>query len=221
MSKGKKIGGIILIVIGTIFLVIGIAIGGLFFAVGGATDEAKDQLNEEMDSFTETAWETYGEITDIDDESMATIEYYSDADGYWYETGMGILSEEYGIGDTVTVYYNPEDPTEVMIPELYGDAMDTVGDMMPVVGGVFGGIFGVIGLIMLIIGIVLIVNNRKDKKWVEEINTRNAQQMVGQPYSGNPQGQQSYNGYPQGAGQQPNSAGNPQNPGQSYSNNRQ
>ncbi len=214
MSKGKKIGGIVLIVIGTIFLVIGVAVGGLFFAVGSATDEAKGELNDEIEEFQSSAMYAAGEIVDIDDESMATIEYYSEVDGYWYETQMAILSEEYGVGDMVTVFYNPDDPTDIMIPELYGDAFDTVGDTMPVIGGVFGGVFGVIGLIMLISGIIMVVSNHKDKKWAEEIKARNAQQGIGQFANTNPQNM-NQNGY--GAGQPYN--GMPQNPygsGQSY-----
>jgi len=188
MSKGKKIGGIILIIIGTIFLVIGLAIGGLFGAMNGAMGEAVDELEQEMDEFRQNGVSTYGEITDIDDESMSTIEYYCEEDGYWYETYIMVLNENYQVGSTVEVCYDPSDPTNVMVPELYMDAMGMVGDTVPTAGIVVGVVFGLLGLPLLIGGIVMLVNNKKDKKWTEEIKARNAMQGVGNVQ---------YNGYQQ------------------------
>ncbi len=215
MSKGKKIGGIILVIIGTIFLVIGLAIGGLFGAMNGAMGEAIDELEQEMDEFRENGVSTYGEIIDIDDESMSTIEYYCEEDGYWYETYIMILNENYRVGSTVEVCYDPYDPTNVMVPELYMDAMGMVGDTVPTVGIVVGVVFGIIGAVLLIVGIVLLVNNKKDKKWTDEINARNAAQGIGNvQYNGYPQQGGMPGGYPQapgagGAYQQPGQQNNP------------
>ncbi len=188
MSKGKKIGGIILVIIGTIFLVIGLAIGGLFGAMNGAMDEAITELEEELDEFREHGVTTLGEITNIDDESMATIEYYCEEDGYWYETYIMVLNEGYQVGSSVEVCYDISDPTNVMVPQLYMEAMGMVGDTVPGVGIGVGVVFGVIGAVMLIIGIVLLVSNKKDKQWTDQINARNASMGVGgAPYNGSPQ----------------------------------
>ena len=196
MSKGKKIGGIILVIFGTIFLVIGLAVGGLFGAMNGAMDEAISELQEEIDDFRENGVTTLGEITDIDSDSMATIEYYCDEDGYWYETYIMVLDEGYQVGSAVEVCYDSSDPTNVMVPQLYMEAMGVVGDTVPGVGIGVGAVFGVIGAVLLIIGIVLLVSNKKDKQWIDQINSRNASMGVG--------GAQ-YNGYQQQGGYNSNS----------------
>ena len=60
-------------------------------------------------------------------------------------------------------------------------------------------VFGGIGLVLLIIGIVMLVTNKKDKKWVDDINARNASQGIG----GQPAGQP-LSGYGQQSGGAPN-----------------
>ena len=197
MSKGKKIGGIILVIFGTIFLVIGLAVGGLFGAMNGAMDEAISELQEEIDEFRENGVTTLGEITDIDSDGMATIEYYCDEDGYWYETYIMVLNDGYQVGSAVEVCYESSDPTNVMVPQLYMEAMGMVGDTVPGVGIGVGVVFGVIGAVLLIIGIVLLVSNKKDKKWTDEINARNASMGMG--------GGAQYNGYQQPGGYNQNS----------------
>ena len=52
----------------------------------------------------------------------------------------------------------------------------------------------------MIIGIVMLVTNKKDKKWVDDINARNASQGIG----GQPAGQP-LSGYGQQSGGAPNS----------------
>ena len=204
MSKGKKIGGIILIIFGTIGLVIGLAIGGLFGAMNGAMDEAVTQVEQEIEDARQTGVTTYGEITDIDSDSMATIEFYCEEDGYTYETYIMVLSDEYHVGSTVEVCYDYSkfgDPNySPIVPELYLDAMGMVGDTVPGVGIGVGVVFGGIGLVLLIIGIVMLVTNKKDKKWVDDINARNASQGIG----GQPAGQP-LSGYGQQSGGAPNS----------------
>ncbi len=212
ISKGKKIGGIILVILGTLGVGIGIIFGLLFGAVSSVFEDEEfgSMMDTQMAEIIEGGIPTEGTITDIDyDEGLATVEYYSETEECWYETQMPAMSENYSIGDTVTVYYdlnNPDYPElDALAPEMFGDAMGAVGDMMPAVGGVFGGVFGVIGLIMLIIGIVLLVGYHKDKKWMEEINARNNGPMGTQPMYGQQPGQpfgqqpnQPYNGNSQG-----------------------
>lgn len=172
MSKGKKIGGIILIILGTIALVIGIAVGALFGVMNSATDE----LNAQVDELRENTVSTDGEIIDIDDEGMATIEFYCEEDGYWYDAYIMVLSDEYQVGSVVEVCYDPSDPSNAPIaPELLLAGMGTIGG----VGTGVGVVIGVIGVIMIVIGIVLLVSNKKDKKWADEINARNAAMGVG------------------------------------------
>lgn len=237
MSKGKKIGGIILVVLGTIGLVIGIAIGALFGAMGGAMGEAVNEIEQQIEDARLTGVSTYGEITDIDSEGMGTIEFYCDEDGSWYEMNMMVLSDEYGEGSTVEVIYDPDRMYDAdyipVVPELYRAAMGMVGDTVPGVGIGVGVFFGVVGAVLLIVGIILLVGNKKDKKWVDEINARNAAQGIGtapyngygqpqggQPMSGysQPQGGQPMSGYSQPQGGQPMSGyGQPQNGGQPQS----
>ena len=218
MSKGKKIGGIILIILGTIALLIGIVIGGLFGVMNSATDE----LNAQVDELRANTVSTDGKIIDIDDESMATIEFYCKEDGYWYDAYIMVLSDNYQVGDIVEVCYDPNAPSNAPIaPELLLEGMDTIGG----VGTGIGVVIGVIGLIMIVIGIVLLVSNKKDKKWTDEINARNAAMGIGtvpntgyQPMpGGQPMGGygQPLSGYNQSQGGQPLSGYNqPQNAGQ-------
>ena len=206
MSKGKKIGGIVLIIIGTIFLVIGIALIVLFAASDSAMEEAVGELEQELEEFQENNASTYGEITDIDDEGMATIEYYCAEDGYEYVTYFPAV-DGYRVGSVVLVCYDPDNPTNVMVPDMYMDSMRMADDTVPVIGIVTGSILTGIGLILLIVGIVLLVNNHMDKKWTDEINARNAAQGIGNvQYSSYQQpGGMQYNGYQQPNGAQYNS----------------
>lgn len=195
MKKGKKIGGIILVVLGALGIGIGIIIGLLFGAVSKVfqDDEFGGMMNEQIAELVESGIPTEGTIIEVDsEENLATVEYYSDTDECWYETTMPNMNGNYKVGDTVIVYYDLNNPRylelEVIAPEMFGDAMGAVGDVMPAVGGVAGGVFGVVGLILLIIGIVLLVTYHKDKKWMNEIHARNA--AAGHPYPGAPMGGQ-------------------------------
>lgn len=208
MSKGKKIGGIILVIFGTIGLVIGLAVGGLFGAVNGQMDEAMAEVEKQIEDARRTGVSTYGEITDIDSESMATIEFYCEEDGYQYYFNMMVVSDNYGVGSTVEVLYDPyrlNDSDYVPIsPELMMEGMDVILSTATTGGVVVGVVIGIIGAVLLIIGIVLLVSNKKEKKWTDDINARNAAQGIGgQPLSG-------YN--------QPN--GNTSNPYQQNNNNQ-
>lgn len=203
MSKGKKVGGIILVVLGTILLVIGIAIGALFGAMKGAMGEATGQLAEEIEDFRAYAVSTDGEITDIDDEGYAAVEYYCEEDGWYYETTMLAIDEKYYVGAIVEVLYDPNDPTNVMVPQMYMDGMDLIGNTGSGIGVGVGVFFGVLGGVLLIVGIVLLVSNKKDQKWTDEIKARNAAQGIGTaPYNGYQQmpgaGQAQGYGQPQG-----------------------
>lgn len=204
MSKGKKVGGIILIILGTIGLVIGLAVGGLFGAVSGSMDDAMAEVEQQIEDARRTGVSTYGEITDIDSESMATIEFYCEEDGYQYYFNMMVVSDNYGVGSTVEVLYDPyrlNDSDYVPIaPDLMMEGMDVILSTATTGGVVVGVVIGIIGAVLLIIGIVLLVSNKKDKKWSDEINARNAAMGIGgaqpggQPLSGYGQPGQPVNG---------------------------
>lgn len=210
MSKGKKIGGIILVIFGTIFLVIGIAVGALFGAMNGAMDQAIEEIEQQIEDARRTGVSTYGEIVDIDSENMATIEFYCAEYDDWFVTRIAVVNDEYQVGSGLEVCYDPyklSDPDYVpVVPALYLDAMSMVGDTVPGIGIGVGVFFGVLGAILLIIGIVLLVGNKKDKKWVDEINARNAAMGIGNAPNngyGQPQGGQPLSGYSQSQGGQP------------------
>lgn len=211
MSKGKKIGGIILIIFGTIFLVIGIAVGALFGAMNSAMDEAIAEVEEQIEDARRTGVSTYGEIVDIGSDNMATIEFYCVEDDSWHEMSMMVMSDEYQVGSGLEVCYDPyklNDPDYVpVVPVLYLDAMGVVGDTVPGIGIGVGFFLGVLGAILLIIGIIMIVNNKKDKKWIDEINARNAAQGIGtvpnNAYRQMPGGQPPLGGYGQPQSGQP------------------
>lgn len=190
MSKGKKIGGIILIIFGTIFLVIGLAVGGLFGAMNGAMDDAMVEIEQQIEDARQTGVSTYGEITDIDSESMATIVFYSEEDDSLHYFSMMVVSDNYGVGSTVEVVYDPNrigysDYTPIS-PELMMEGMDVILSTASTGGVVVGVVLGIIGAVLLIVGIVMLVSNKKDKKWAEEINARNAAMGIG---GGQPGGQ--------------------------------
>ncbi len=190
MSKGKKIGGIILVIIGTIFLVIGLAVGGLFGAVNGEMDSAMAEVEQQIEDARRTGVTTYGEITDIDSESMATIEFYCAEDDSSYYFTMMVVSDSYGVGSEVEVCYDPYrlgDADYVPIaPDLMMEGMEVILSTATTGGVTVGVVIGVIGAVLLVIGIVLLVSNKKEKKWTDDINARNAAQGVGgqQPLSG-------------------------------------
>ncbi len=72
-----------------------------------------------------------------------------------------------------------------------------------VVGAEYGGVgflVGFAGFMMLLIGISMLIDQSKEKKWLEEINARNAQYGLVKPFYGNQPGQSMYGNYPQPEG---------------------
>lgn len=204
MSKGKKIGGIILIILGTIALVIGLAVGGLFGVLNGSMDDAMAEVEQQIEDARLTGVTTYGEITSIDSESMATIEFYCEEDGLWHSFHMMVVSDNYGVGSTVEVCYDPYQLNNSnyvpVAPDMMMEGMNVILSAASKGGLVVGVVIGIIGAVMLIIGIVLLVSNKKDKNWTDEINARNAAQGIGgQPPVGQP-----LSGYNQQNGAAPN-----------------
>lgn len=205
MSKGKKIGGIILIIFGTIFLVIGIAVGGLFGVLNSSMDDAMEEVERQIEDARRTGVTTYGEITGIDSESMATIEFYCDEDGSWYYFNMMVVSDNYDVGSIVEVCYDPyrlgDSDYVPVAPAMMMEGMDVILSTASTGGTVVGVVLGIIGAVLLIIGIVMLVSNKNDKKWADEINARNAAMGIGGAQPG--VFQQMPGGQPMGSYQQP------------------
>ncbi len=155
MSNGKKIGGIILSVLGGIFLFLALIFGIVFLIVGGAMGNAKDEAKEELEAFVEHAIKTDGEIIDTDG-STTTIEYYSEKDDSYYQATFSVSNSSFREGDSVVVYYDENDPDSCMAPDLVEGTYEKLSDIFSGIGAGLGVFLGIIGLGFLIGGIVLI-----------------------------------------------------------------
>lgn len=164
MSNGKTIGGIIMIVLGSILTMLGLLFAAFFFFSGYVVKDEElvgEEIQEKMDLFKRNALETTGEITEIDyDEGTTTIGFRSDIDNVYYEKKIYTVLDKYSVGEPIEVYYNIDDPSDIMIQEIYDLAADTVGRIFFVIGTVAACV-GVVGLILLIAGIVLVVKGKK------------------------------------------------------------
>lgn len=167
MSNGKTIGGIIMIVLGSILTVLGLLFAAFFFFSGYVVSDEElmgEEIQEKMDLFKRNALETTGEITEIDyDEGTTTIGFRSDIDNVYYEKKIYTVLGKYSLGDPIEVYYNIDDPSDIMIQEIYDLAVDTVGRSFLVIGTVAACV-GAVGLILLIVGIVLVVKGKKNNQ---------------------------------------------------------
>jgi len=165
MSNGKTIGGIIMIVFGSILMILGLLFAAIFLAIGSAAsdEELMDaEIQKQMDSFLDNALEAPGEITDINwDEDITTIGYQSALDDAYYELHLNTILDDYTVGDAIDVYYNIDDPSNAIVLEAYDVVADMVGGLFIVIGAVALGV-GVLGLILLIVGIVLVVKGKKN-----------------------------------------------------------
>ena len=164
MSKGKTIGGIIMIVFGAILLALGFLFAALFFAMGNMTNDQEvmdETIQEKLDAFRLNALETIGEVTEIDRDAGTTkIGYESETDNAYYELQVYTVFDDYAVGDAIVVYYNIDDPSNAIVPDIYDVAVDMVGGIFSIIGAVAAGV-GVVGLILLIIGIILLVKGKK------------------------------------------------------------
>ncbi len=167
MSNGKTISGIIMIVLGSILTMLGLLFAAFFFFSGYVVIDGEligEDMQEKMDLFKRNALETTGEITEIDyDEGTTTIGFRSDIDNAYYEKKIYTVLGKYSLGDPIEVYYNIDDPSDIMIQEIYDLAVDTVGRSFFVIGTVAACV-GVVGLILLIVGIVLVVKRKKNNQ---------------------------------------------------------
>ena len=155
--NGKKVGGIALTVFGGIFLFMGLLFGVIFGIVGGAMGGAADDVNAEFEEFAEYAVETTGVVVDAGD-GATTVEY--EADGDYYQVDYTISTSEFGQGDYISVYYDPDNPYSCMVPELESGAIEMMGGIFSGVGIGVGIFFVILGLAFMIPGIILIKKSK-------------------------------------------------------------
>lgn len=147
----KKIFGIILTVLGGIFLlmalIFGLVFGGIGTAMNGVSNSGVDYSQDSNYASCR------GEVIDVDD-SKTSVQY--EADGNLYVVALNMTNSAYPVGTAVTVYYNKVKPEESSVPEITEATFGTIG-------GVFSGVgiglficFAVIGIAGLISGILLI-----------------------------------------------------------------
>ena len=156
-----------MIVFGSILTILGLLFAVIFFATGSVANDEElmgDKLQEKFDSFARNALETTGEIVEIDRDAGTTkIGYQSEIDDAYYELELYTVLNDYSEGDAIEVYYNMDDPSDALVPEIYDVAADMVVGVFFIIG-VVAACVGVLGLILLIVGIVLVVKGKKNNQ---------------------------------------------------------
>lgn len=154
MNQGKKISGIVLTVIGSIFLFVACALAAAFCIAGGAMRNQVKQEKAQLQELSDRAVMTQGYVLDAD--NATTVAYYSKSDDAYYEVTYSVSSSSFQKGDQVDVYYDRDDPGSCMVPDLVEGTYQTLGTVFTALGAGIGIFFGSIGLGLLIGGIVLI-----------------------------------------------------------------
>ena len=154
MGKAGKVVGIIFIVVGCLILVLALAFGLGFYMVGNSMNAEQEKMNAEWESFEEQSIQTNGVIVEAD--GSTTIEYYVESENRYYQTTVSVSNSSYGVGNTLQVYYDKENPAECMIPEIYESTYNILSTVFSGVGIGAGIAIGVFGLIVMVIGIVLL-----------------------------------------------------------------
>lgn len=152
MNDVKKVFSILLIGTGILTLFIALILGGVFKFTGDTIGKEKDRTAKKWETFKDTAIETQGVITDVNDGT--TISFYVAGDGY-YDIHLSMTNNVYPVGREVTVYYNPEHPDDAMVPEVTDSTYGIINFVFSGMAIVVCVIIGVTGLAFLIIGIIL------------------------------------------------------------------
>lgn len=157
----KRVIGIILTVLGSIFLLMALLFGIIFGTIGAGMKYAGGTDDEFLQEDTTMLCD--GEITSVSDGT--TIAY--EVDGYEYTWNVSVTNSAYPVGTHVTVYYDETDPTTCSVPELVQGTYNLLGNIF---GGIGIGLviaFGVVGVAGLVIGIILISKSGKAAKQSE------------------------------------------------------
>jgi len=164
--NSKKAAGLGITFVGGILLVVGLLLGLIFCGIGGIMKNVSENYKEDLASFIEAgAIESDAVIVArtrlADDTEQTTVEYYVESEDDSYSVTFPVWNSEFQEGKSVKIYYNEENPTECMFPELYLASYTMFQKIFPIIGGVIGGIMSLIGLPLLIIGIVLMKKKKK------------------------------------------------------------
>ncbi|MBO4981646.1 MAG: DUF3592 domain-containing protein [Lachnospiraceae bacterium] len=151
MDSGKKVGGIVLMFFGGLFLFLGLLFAIAFVTVGNVMGTQRENMNQEWESFAEYAEQTTGEI--VDTNNGTTVKYYADGAEYWEH--FSVSNSAFGLGDDVAVYYDAADPDQCMVPELFDSTYGILNMVFSGLGIGLGAFFGIMGLALLIGGMVL------------------------------------------------------------------
>lgn len=152
----KKIIGIILTVLGGLFLLMALLFGLIFGGIGTAmnTDVSSD------DSFVlePTTRSCSGKVLQAE-EGTTVVQY--EVDGESYSVALNLYSSSYPAGTEVTVYYNETKPEECSVPEIYDSIFGIIGTIFSGFGIGFLIVFGILGVVFLVVGIILIMSSKK------------------------------------------------------------
>ena len=156
----KKIIGIVLIIFGSFFFFTGLMFAVVFLGVGNIMEKNVTETNSNLDEFKKNgAVECVGVVIDQDDNYGQTdgtcVQYYVESEDCYYYVSLNVESSEYGIGKEITVYYDPENPDDCMVPDLVTATYGIIDNVFSGIGGILGTVFIVIGLTFFVIGIVL------------------------------------------------------------------
>lgn len=136
--------------IAMIFLAVFLGVGGI---MGTASDFEQSELNEFIDA---GAVEVTGTVTDILADSQTFVEYYVKEEDMYYTTSLSVVNSEYPQKASVSVYYDPKNPSNCRIPDISVDAFEMIAGIFSASGVILAVVFTIISIPLLIVGIILV-----------------------------------------------------------------
>lgn len=158
----KKVIGILLVVLGALFLLMAANFLLVFGGVGIAFNLGSDNVANSSFIDDATTVSCMGQVVDVSD-SQTTI-YYT-VDGATYEVSYSVTNSSYPTGTSVVVYYDQTDPSRCEVPEVEAATFGIIGKTFTGLAVALPIVFGILGLGCLVGGILLI---RSSKKQVQD-----------------------------------------------------
>lgn len=155
----KKIGSTVMIIVGSLFLALTVFLGGTFCILGTVLGTALGQ-KDKLEDLKQNGAYAVGYVTEVSSDTSYTMVGFFDNDGVWYEVGFNINSSSVREDDSVSVYYNPYNPSDCVVEEL-ASAGKFIGNIFLIVGIGFGILFGGAGAGLLIGGIIIKKKSQK------------------------------------------------------------
>lgn len=149
MNKGIRLGSVLC---GGIFLFVGGIVGAVFLIVSSVMKSIVTDFETELEEFRTYAVIGEGEIVDAYD--GGTEIRYEDTEGNVFFKSFNIYSSDLGVGTYLTVYYDPENPAECMVPDLESGVLASIYKIFNVVGWIVLILFGGIGIVVMIMGFI-------------------------------------------------------------------